>query len=124
MKIEKKHNLLIEDFNKISPLLKKAHIALQEKGFAHPITVMSKDLDATRFGETFIFQKEYENEWAYTLSYLDLFIAQHVIAADKLEEFKRYYKPLEDFCCVFVLDTSAMEFMYIPYHSDHKTAPI
>ena len=105
------------DFAVVAETLKEASYQIRKRDFSdYPIFAISKtDIP---IGQLLIGRKELAAQWNYYASFLDEFVQRKLIAADKVEEFKKTYKNPDEFCCLFVVDTDFTNFLYIPYPED------
>ena len=100
------------DFVKISDMLKEASYQVRSRGFSDfPIFPISKV--EIPIGKLLYGRKELKLQWNYYITYLDEFVERGVVA--KAEEFKGTYKDPDEFCCLFVVDETFTNFLYIPY---------
>lgn len=105
------------DFVKVADYLKEASYQVRKRGFSdYPVFPMSKTEQP--IGQLLYATDELGLQWNYYASFLDEFVQRKLIAEDKIEDFKRFYKNPDEFCCLFVIDTGFTNFIYIPYPVD------
>ncbi len=103
------------DFVKVSDLLKEASYQVKRRKFSeYPIFPISKT-------EIPIGSKLYEagkmgNEWNYNISFMEEFLERELIKEEA--DFKAIYKDPEEFCCLFVVEESFTNFLFIPFPED------
>ena len=106
-----------EDFVKVADALKEASYQIRTRAFSEfPIFPISQhDISV---GALLIDPSQYGTEWTYRASYLDEFIQRDLVDNAKVDAFKSAYKNPDEFCCLFVIDSSQARFVYIPYPID------
>lgn len=103
------------DFVKVSDSLKEASYQIRKRGFSeYPVFPVCKEPQP--IGELLIDKKVLNTEWNYYASYLDEFIQRELLSEP--EEFKKAYKDPDEFCCLFVVDVSFTNFVFIPFPED------
>lgn len=108
---------LTADFIKLADKLREASYLIRERGgYQYPIFPMSPI--AIDLGTLLAPKGELDNQWYYYAVYLDALVACELIAADKVEDFKKTYKNPDEFCCLLVIDQGTSHFVYIPYPVD------
>jgi hypothetical protein len=105
-----------QDFVKIADTLKEASYQIRKAGFEFPIFPICKAPQPV--GQILIDQGLQDVEWNYYASFLDEFIQRNLVAADKVEDFKNAYKNPDEFCCLFVVDKTFTNFVFIPFPED------
>ena len=106
-----------EDFLVVSETLKEASYQIRTRGFSdYPIFPISKS--EVPVGQLLIGRGEMATNWHYHASYLDEFIQRELIDKDKIKDFEKVYKDPDEFCCLFVIDQSFTNFLFIPYPID------
>ena len=105
-----------QDFVKVSELLKEASYQIRKAGFDHPVFVICKEPQPV--GQLLIDRLNSHTDWNYFASYLDEFVQRELVTKDKLEDFQSAYKDPDEFCCLFVVDESFTNFVFIPYPED------
>jgi len=61
--------------------------------------------------------KEYEGvllDWGINASTLEEFVAKQIIQNDKVEDFKKIYKPADSQLCLFVISKDGATFVFLP----------
>jgi hypothetical protein len=102
------------DFIKVADKLKEAsYLIMKQGGYSHPVFLVAKV--PLSVGALLIEQGEADNQWYYYAAYLDLLIQCGLVAKDKAATFHSTYKNPDEFCCLLVVDTDFVRFVYIPY---------
>ncbi|MCU0357448.1 MAG: hypothetical protein MUE95_07695 [Cyclobacteriaceae bacterium] len=105
------------DFVKVADTIKEASYQIRKRGFSeYPIFPICKEEQPV--GRILIDKQVAEVDWNYYASYLDEFVQRELIAPDKQEAFKSTYKDPDEYCCLFVVDKTFTNFVYIPYPED------
>ena len=110
---------ITKDFVKVSNTLKEAAYLLRARKIAeYPIFPISRG--NIEIGKILIAKNETEMglDWNFYFSFLDEFIQRKLVGEENVEEFKASYKDPDEFCCLFVVDQSFVNFVYIPYPED------
>jgi hypothetical protein len=106
-----------QDFVLVSDTLKEAAYQIKTRGFSdYPVFPISKV--ETPIGKLLIGRHELGLQWNYYITYIDEFVQRKLIAAEKLEDFKKAFKDPNEFCCLFVIDEEFTNFVFIPYPED------
>jgi hypothetical protein len=105
-----------QDFVKIADILRDASYQIRKAGFDYPIFPVCKE--AQPIGQLLIDHLNSKTDWNYFASFLDEFVQRGLIDQEGLEEFKVAYKEPDEFCCLFVVDTTFTNFVFIPYPED------
>lgn len=106
---------ITKDFVKISDQLKEAAYQVRKRKFSEfPIFPICKTEQP--IGQLLYDQKELELDWNYYLSFMEEFSQRQII--DKNDEFKKAFKDPDEFCCLFVIDESFTNFIFVPYPED------
>jgi hypothetical protein len=105
-----------QDFVKVSELLKEASYQIRKAGFEYPVFVICKE--AQPVGQILIDRLNSNTDWNYFASYLDEFLQRELVSKDKRADFENAYKDPDEFCCLFVVDESFTNFVFIPYPED------
>nr|MBI1230633.1 hypothetical protein [Cytophagales bacterium] len=58
------------------------------------------------------------SERNYCINYLDEFVQRKLIEEEAVERFQQTYKDPDEFCCLFVVDETFTNFLFIPYPND------
>jgi len=104
------------DFVTISDTLREASYQIRKAGFEYPIFPICKVQQA--IGQPLLERAAQKIEWNYYASFLDEFVQRGVVDSEKLDEFKEAYKNPDEFCCLFVVDETFTNFVFIPYPED------
>jgi hypothetical protein len=105
------------DFVKVADTIKEASYQIRKRGFSeYPIFPICKEEQP--IGQLLINQHLAELEWNYYASFLDEFIQRGLIDDAKKDAFIAAYKDPEEFCCLFVVDKTFTNFVFIPYPED------
>ncbi len=104
-------NSISVDFKKVSNYLQKVSCKLREKNYAYPIFLMSKEPAA--LGIPIISKGASKNIWHYHAIYLDLLVKNSLIV--QVEKFKKDYKDPSKYCCLLIVESEHIDFLYIPY---------
>lgn len=108
---------ITQDFIKISDHLKEASYQIRSRGFSdYPIFSIAKT--DVNIGQILIKQQEMDVTWNYSASYLDEFVQRDLVKQKNVDIFKEAYKNPDEFCCLFVVDESFTNFVFIPYPED------
>jgi len=105
-----------QDFVKIADTLKEASYQIRKSGFEFPVFVICKSRQP--IGQLMIDQIQNGTDWNYFASYLDEFVQRGLVATDKVDGFVEAYKNPDEFCCLFVVDESFTNFVFIPFPED------
>lgn len=105
-----------KDFVLVADVLKEASYAIRKRGFSdHPIFPVSKvDIPLGR-----LLVRKYEivgTDWNYYVSYLDEFMQRQLVEDEAF--FRENYKAPDEYCCLFVVDETFTNFVFIPYPED------
>lgn len=104
------------DFVKVAETLKEASYQIRKAGFEYPIFVIGKEPVA--IGQILLDKQALKLQWNYHASFLDEFLQRELVAKENEELFKKSYKNPDEFCCLFVVDESFTNFIYIPFPED------
>jgi hypothetical protein len=103
------------DFVKVADTLKEASYQIRKRGYSeHPIFPVCKE--AQPIGQLLVDKRSFGTEWDYYASFLNEFIQRELIESE--EDFKKAYKDPDEFCCLFVVDVSFTNFVFIPFPED------
>ena len=103
------------DFVKVADLLKEAGYQMKKREISeYPIFPISKT--EIPIGSKLYDIGQMENSFHYYISLLEEFMQRELVS--NAEEFKASYKNPEEFCCLFVVDQSFTNFVFIPYPED------
>ena len=104
------------DFVKVADLLKEASYQIKKRGFSEfPVFPISKT--EMELG-SLLYEKGHmeDNKWFYHASFMEEFIQRGLVENEA--DFKSVYKDADEFCCLFVVDPSFTNFVFIPYPVD------
>lgn len=104
------------DFVKVADQLKEASYQIRKGGFDYPIFVIAKE--EIPIGQLLLDKDALNLVWNYNASFLNEFVQRELVGADKEDQFKDQYKDPDEFCCLFVVDQSFTNFVFIPYPED------
>lgn len=103
-----------KDFVKVADNIKEASYQIRTRGFSDfPIFPISKN--AQPLGQLLFPKNELKLEWNYYATYLDEFVQRKIVKEDRIEDFKEVYKNPDEFCCLFVIDDTFTNFLFMPY---------
>ena len=105
-----------QDFVKVADTLKEASYQIRLAGFDYPIFPICKEEQP--IGQLLITPSPNGTAWVYYASFLDEFIQRELVDKDKIEDFKEAYKNPDEFCCLFVIDKTFTNFVFIPFPED------
>ena len=105
-----------QDFILLADNLKEASYQLRKQNFEFPIFPICKEEQP--IGQLFLEKDRVGNQWHYYISFLDEFVQRGLVEEDKKEQFIQAYKDPDEFCCLFVVDQSFTNFVFIPYPED------
>jgi len=105
------------DFVKVADTIKEASYQIRKRGFSdYPIFPICKEEQP--IGQLLLDQHLAQLEWNYYASLLDEFVQRGLVDEAKQDEFKATYKDPDEYCCLFVVDKTFTNFVYIPYPED------
>jgi hypothetical protein len=106
-----------QDFVKVADTLKEASYQIRKRNISpHPIFPICKTEQP--IGQLLVEAAAVEAQWNYYVSFLDEFVQRELVASDKLNDFTNAYKDPDEFCCLFVIDATFTNFVFIPYPED------
>jgi hypothetical protein len=105
-----------QDFVKVADTLKESSYHIRRAGFEYPIFPISKS--EIPIGQLLLKSTDGGLDWNYYASFLDEFLQRDLVARDKNEDFIKAYKDPDEFCCLFVIDSTLTGFVFIPYPED------
>lgn len=113
---------ITSDFVKVSDLLRNAAYEIRARHISeYPIFPISREPIA--IGQLLLEPGQQHNEWAYYFSFLEEFAQRGLVSADKVEIFKATYKDIQEFCCLFVVDSQFLNFVFVPYPVEEDEKP-
>jgi len=109
---------ITKDFAAVSDTLKEASYQIRKRGISdHPIFPVSKQEIA--IGKLLLGKYELSDlEWNFYASFLDEFIQRKIILEENAESFRQAYRDADEYCCLFVIDTDFVNFIFIPFPED------
>jgi hypothetical protein len=105
-----------QDFVRVADTLRDASYQIRKAGFEYPIFPICKE--AQPIGQLLIDQVNNHTDWNYFASFLDEFVQRELVEKDKVDDFKAAYKNPDEFCCLFVVDKTFTNFVFIPFPED------
>ena len=104
-----------QDFVKVADLLKEASYQIRSRKFSdYPVFAICKDEQP--IGQLLLGKARMETTWNYYASYLDEFVQRGLVTSP--DDFIAAYKEADEFCCLFVVDETFTNFVFIPYPED------
>lgn len=108
---------ITKDFAVVSDTLKEASYHIRSRDISkNPIFLFAKE--PCPIGMLLIGAHELNLEWHVYASFLDEFVQRGLIGKDNTNDFEQAYKNPDEFCCLFVLDKSFTNFVFVPYPED------
>ncbi len=106
---------ITKDFVVVADTLKEASYQVRKRGFSDfPIFPISQtDIP---IGQLLIGRNELNTEWNYHITYLDEFVQRKLV--DDENAFKQAFKNPDEFCCLFVVDQTFTNFLFVPFPED------
>ena len=105
-----------QDFVKIADTIKEASYQIRKNNFEYPIFPICKIPQSV--GLLLLDRIHAGTDWNYYASFLDEFVQRGLIDPKHQDDFKASYKNPDEFCCLFVVDETFTNFVYIPYPED------
>lgn len=103
------------DFIKVSDYIKEAAYLIRQRGISdHPVFPVAKTMIPV--GALLYEQGQYGNDWTYYISFMEEFVQRELIKNEA--DFKAVYKDPDEYCCLFVVEPSFTNFIFIPYPED------
>lgn len=103
---------ITSDFVKVADALKESSYQLRARKYSsYPIFPICKD--ALQWSQLLFDKKELGLRWNYYISFLEEFAERGLV--DKPEEFEQVYKDPDEFCCLFVVESNFVNFVFVPY---------
>ncbi len=100
------------DFVKIADAIKESSYQIRARKFSqYPIFPICKDKVA--WAQLLYDKGELNLMWNYYISFLEEFVQRGLLENE--DEFKAVYKDPDEFCCLFVLDSDFVNFVFVPY---------
>lgn len=108
---------ITKDFAVVSDTLKEASYHIRSRAISrYPIFVFSKE--SCPIGMLLIGAHELNLEWHVFASFMEEFVQRKLIDQDKTTDFEVAFKNPDEFCCLFVLDRTFTNFVFVPYPED------
>jgi hypothetical protein len=108
---------ITSDFAVVSETLKEASYHIRNREISpYPIFIFSKE--PSPLGMLLIGAQELNLQWHVYASFMDEFVQRGLIGKDNITDFEVAYKNPDEFCCLFVLDQTFTNFVFIPYPED------
>lgn len=106
---------ITKDFVLVADTLKEASYQVRKRGFSEfPIFPISHtDIP---LGQLLIGKTELATDFNYNITYLDEFLQRQLVEDE--DAFKQAYKNPDEFCCLFVVDQTFTNFLFVPYPED------
>jgi len=112
---------ITKDFALVADTLKEAAYQIKVRGFSdYPIFVFSKT--ESPIGQLLIDKYDVAIEWNVYASFLDELVQREIVAKEKEEEFRKTWKNIDEFCCLFVIDQAFASFVFVPYPIDQENS--
>lgn len=106
---------ITKDFVVVADTLKEAAYQVRKRGFSEfPIFPISQE--PMPIGQMLIERQELNTAWNYHITYLDEFVQRKLVEDE--EAFRKAYKNPDEFCCLFVVDKTFTNFLFVPYPED------
>lgn len=103
---------ITQDFVKVSKILQEASYQMRVRNISQfPVFPIAKV--HIHIGQILISHLDKDLLWNYSISFLEEFIQRKLITEEDL--FKENYKNPDEFCCLFVVDETFTNFVFIPY---------
>ncbi|MBC8112295.1 MAG: hypothetical protein H7Y04_14670 [Verrucomicrobia bacterium] len=108
---------ITKDFVQVADTLKEASYQVRARKFSQfPIFPMSKIEQPVGQLLIGIYETELELIWNYYISFLEEFVERKLVEDETV--FKHFYKDPDEFCCLFVIDQTFTNLVFIPYPED------
>ena len=107
---------ITKDFVKVCDTLRQASEQLRSRGISDfPVFPICKT--GQPLGQLLINKADHDGlDWNYFFSFMEEFSQRKLI--EKEELFQDNYKDPDEFCCLFVIDETFTNFLFIPYPED------
>ena len=108
---------ITSDFVGIAELLKEAAYQVKVRHISdYPIFPICRT--AQPIGSLLLAAGQKDLRWNYYFSFAEEFNQRGLLSDEGFEILKLNYKPLDEFCCLFVIDEEFTKFLNIPYPDD------
>jgi len=102
------------DLKKFSKALKEASGTVRNENVSdYPIFIVHKD--EVNIGILLIEPIQSGSHWSFSISTMEEFVSKNLIQEDKVESFQKAYKDPDSHLCLFVIDPSEANFIFVPY---------
>ncbi len=102
------------DLKKFSKVLKEASSTVKNEGVSeYPIFIVHKE--DLSMGILLIEPTQSGSYWSFSVSTMEEFVSKNLIQNVKVESFKKAYKDPETHLCLFIIDPSEANFIFVPH---------
>jgi len=102
------------DLKKFSKALREASQTVINEGVSkYPIFIVHKD--ELNIGILLIEPAQSGSHWSFSISTMEEFVTKKLIQDDKVASFQKAYKDPEINICLFVIDPTEANFIFVPY---------
>lgn len=109
---------ITSDFVKIADAIKESSYQVRARKFSQfPIFPICRE--KVGWAQLLYDKKELGLTWNYHISFLEEFVQRGLV--EKEEEFQAVFKDPDEFCCLFVIDSDFVNFVFVPYPEDGDT---
>ncbi len=106
-----------KDFVIVADTLKEAAYQIRKRGFSdYPVFPICKTDQPV--GRLMLAKAELNTDWDYYASFLSELVERKIVDEDKIDDFMANYKDSDEFACLFVIDPTFTNFVFIPYPED------
>jgi len=106
-----------KDFVIVADTLKEAAYQIRKRGFSdYPVFPICKTDQPV--GRLMLAKAELNTDWDYYASFLSELVERKIVDEDKIDDFIANYKDSDEFACLFVIDPTFTNFVFIPYPED------
>lgn len=111
--------IISEDFVQVSDIVKEACYQVRARKISdYPIVVACRVVQP--IGGLFIPSGQYDLVFNYSLSYVGEFVDRELMDDEGLTAFQQAYKDPDEYCCLFVVEETFTNFVFIPYPDDSQ----
>ena len=112
--------IISEDFVQVADLIKEATYQVKARKIsAHPIVVACRVMQP--IGQLFVPAGQHDLVFNYFLTYVYEFVQRELMDDEGLARFVETYKDPEEYCCLFVVEETFTNFVFIPYPDEGTT---
>jgi len=105
------------DFIKIADQLKEAAHELKSRNISEfPVFVMCRSQQP--IGQLLYQRFTSELDWNYSFAMVEEFVQRNIMDMEGYQAFVQNFKPIDEFCCLFVVDPEFTNFVFVPYPED------